>query len=127
MCLEILYKSVWITFIPIRAQVDIIIDIHRPSCTVLLFLSEFKEIWIFSTDSRKVNKTIMEIIPMGAPLKGMDWRQNEADRRFMHFCKSIKAMVKYKQLLVSATNFNVHQVTIMKTHRISFRKTWYEI
>jgi hypothetical protein len=36
--------------------------------------------------------------------------------------KIIIAIVKYKQLLVSETNFNLHSVTIKKTHRIFFLK-----
>ena len=64
---------------------------------------------------------------MGAPLK--DGRTDDITKLIGDFCisaktfKCIKHTVKSKQLLVSATNFNVHHINKIMTHRIYFRKT----
>jgi hypothetical protein len=39
-----------------RIQRGTIINVHRSSCKLPVFLSDFNEIWIFSTDYRKILK-----------------------------------------------------------------------
>jgi hypothetical protein len=58
----------------------------------LLFLSEFSETWIFSTDFRKPSiYNFMQIHPVGAEVHA-DWQNGQADKHdtanSAHFCES---------------------------------------
>jgi hypothetical protein len=73
-----------------KIQVDIIVKLHRSSCKLSLFWSNFNETWIFSTDSQKILKYhyFMKIRPVGAELFHTDRRTDrhaQVNTRFLQF------------------------------------------
>jgi hypothetical protein len=78
-----------------RNEWDIIINVHRSSCKVPLFLSDFNETWIFSKEFR-------EILKLYIWQKFFQWEQScskqtsrrtdryeETSSRYSQFCESI--------------------------------------
>ena len=74
-----------------RIQEDIIINVHKSSCKVPLFLSHFNENWIFLTHIPK-NPQISDFMKnlstgsQAVQCRQM-YRQDEADNHFSKFCE----------------------------------------
>jgi hypothetical protein len=75
---DFLYKSVRNFFIVRRNEWDLIKNVHWSLCKYLLFLSDFNESWIFSTDFKKMFKyqtiTIRLLLRRGVPRRHMGGR-----------------------------------------------------
>jgi hypothetical protein len=74
MCVLVFSMTFSVTFHTLRRiQRDITINVHRSSCKVPLFLSDFSKTWIFSTDFQKIIiSNFMKIRPVGAEFFHVD-------------------------------------------------------
>ena len=91
MCFDILNFCL-IYFILRTIQRDIIINVHRSSCKVPLFLSYFNETSIFSTDFRKILKyqislKFFQLEPSCSHVGGRTDRHEEVISRFSQICE----------------------------------------
>ena len=104
MCFDFLYKFCPKHFLILRRiQRDIIINVHRPSCKVPLFLSDFNENLIFSTECRKKGQisNFMKIRPVEGELFHLDGqtdRHDEANSSCPQFCGRAEKLLVGEQL-----------------------------
>jgi hypothetical protein len=92
---KVVGHKIWVFSLQLSSETFLIlrkiqqhISVHRFSCKVPLFLSDFNERCIFQGDFRKMLKS-MKILPVGAELLHGDGqtRHDKANSRFSQFCE----------------------------------------